>query len=315
MAYWPRKRAKRLVPRVRTVKSEEAEPGLFAGYKAGMTHIMVVDNRKYSRTKGEKISVPVTVLEIPPLKVGGVRYYADTADGRVSIGEKWADNLDKDLGRKVKVKKKEKKGEKKEKKKEEKQMGEYHDIAILCYTQPPFKRKPEVFEVPLGGSLQEKEAFAKEHLGKEIKAESVFKPGEQIDVIAITKGKGFQGVVKRFGVKLLHHKAEKARRKVGSMGPWHPAVTVRQTPNRGQMGFHQRVDYNKWVLAMGEDGEDVTPAGDFPHYGKVKNYIVIKGSVPGPQKRLVLFRKAVRPDRKVPKQPGEITYISRSSKQ
>jgi large subunit ribosomal protein L3 len=203
MAYWPRKRAKRAIPRVRTVQMDEVKPGLFAGYKAGMTHIMMVDNRKHSRTKGEKISIPVTILEVPPIKVGGIRYYSETSNGRVSVGEKWADNLDKDLERKVKVNRKEKKKEKKDEKAKkaepEKKMDEYHDIVLMCYTQPPFKRTPEVFEVPIGGSLQEKEAFAKEHMGKEFKVDQIFKPGEQVDVMGITSGKGFQGVVKRFG--------------------------------------------------------------------------------------------------------------------
>jgi large subunit ribosomal protein L3 len=81
------------------------------------------------------------------------------------------------------------------------------------------------------------------------------------------------------------------------------------------MGFQQRVEYNKWVIAIGEDGDAVNPAGDFLHYGKVKNYIMLKGSVPGPKKRLIFFRKAIRPDKKVPVQPGEIAYISKRSKQ
>ena len=73
----------------------------------------------------------------------------------------------------------------------------------------------------IGGSIEEKFKFAKENLGKEILILDVFKQGDQIDVHSITKGKGFQGPVKRFGITIRTHKSEKAKRNPGSLGPWY----------------------------------------------------------------------------------------------
>ena len=69
MQFWPRKRAKKQTARVRSwASSKEIKPLGFAGYKAGMTHAIVIDNRQKSLTKGEKISTPVTVIECPVIK-------------------------------------------------------------------------------------------------------------------------------------------------------------------------------------------------------------------------------------------------------
>jgi large subunit ribosomal protein L3 len=66
-------------------------------------------------------------------------------------------------------------------------------------------------------------------------------------------------------------------------------------PQSGQMGYHQRTEFNKRVLKIGSNGEEITPSGGFVHYGEIKNdYIILRGSTPGPQKRLVLLRQATR---------------------
>ena len=67
MQFWPRKKAKRAYARVNSF-AQEKEPKLlgFAGYKAGMSHLLVEDNRKTSTTKGEDIFCPVTIIECPP---------------------------------------------------------------------------------------------------------------------------------------------------------------------------------------------------------------------------------------------------------
>ena len=53
----------------------------FAGYKAGMTHVMMIDDRPRSLTEGMEISVPVTVLEVPPMNVVAVRAYENYNGG------------------------------------------------------------------------------------------------------------------------------------------------------------------------------------------------------------------------------------------
>ena len=64
--FWPRKRAKSETPRIRHWLKTNSKILGFAGYKAGMTHIMRKDTSS-SRTKGEIVSDAVTVVECPPL--------------------------------------------------------------------------------------------------------------------------------------------------------------------------------------------------------------------------------------------------------
>ena len=76
MQFWPRVKAKRAYARIRTWTVQAKEPVLgFVGYKAGMTHVMGIDTRKNAATKGDEIFVPVTVIECPPMKIAGVRFY------------------------------------------------------------------------------------------------------------------------------------------------------------------------------------------------------------------------------------------------
>jgi len=83
----------------------------------------------------------------------------------------------------------------------------------------------------------------------------------------------------------------------------------------GQMGYQQRTEYNKRLIKIGEDGSDVTPAGGFLHYGEVRGrYLLIKGSLPGPCKRLVRIRHAVRLGEHKIREPV-IGFVSQQSMQ
>src|SRR5437763_1505621 len=145
------------------------------------------------------------------------------------------------------------------------------------------------------GTVQERLEFGKKILGKEIKVSEVFKEGGEVDVISITKGKGIQGPVKRWGIKKLKHKSRKTVRGVGSIGPWHPHYVMYSVPRAGQMGFAQRTEYNKEILKMGDNGAEVTPKGGFLRYGPVKTeYTVLRGTIPGPARRLVALRYPAR---------------------
>ena len=68
-AYWPRKRAKRIYPRIKSFRKDikEVKPLVFAGYKAGMAQVVITDTRKESPTSGQEIMRPVTILDCPPL--------------------------------------------------------------------------------------------------------------------------------------------------------------------------------------------------------------------------------------------------------
>ena len=117
-----------------------------------------------------------------------------------------------------------------------------------------------------------------------------------VDVVGITKGKGVQGPVKRFGIRRKQAKSRKTVREVAVIGPWKPSAVMYTIPRAGQMGFHKRVEYNKRILKIDDSSTSpITPSGGFTNYGIVQgNYVIIKGSIPGTPKRFVRFRSAVR---------------------
>ncbi|MEM3342148.1 MAG: 50S ribosomal protein L3 [Thermoplasmata archaeon] len=313
-AHWPRKRAASPVAKFNSWPEVEGAPRLqgFAGYKAGMTHVLLVDYRKDSMTAGQEVMVPVTVLEVPPMKVAAVRTYEKTPYGLKSATEVWANELDKELARRAPVKKK---------KTEKKLTADgVADVRVIAYTQPVLvtgipKKKPEIMEIRVGGSdIKKRLEYAMSLLGKEVKIENFTSPGEMVDVAAVTKGKGFQGVIKRFGVKLLTHKNSKHRRLIGTLGPHYPSYVTKNIPQAGQLGYHQRTEYNKRILKIGNKPEDVNPEGGFLHYGVIRNpYVVIHGSVPGPVKRLIRLRDPVRWSGE--KVDVNINYLSKESMQ
>ena len=310
-AFTPRVRAKRHYPRIKNWPQVD-EPRLlgFAAYKAGMTQVSFVDNSPHSPTKGEVISVPVTILDAPKMKIAAIRFYKKDSRGfKKVLTEVWTDKLDKELKRKISIPKKEKKPEEQLSKIN---LDDVVDLAVLVYTLPKGragKKKPEIFEIAVGGKdISQKFEYAKSILGNEISASDVLKSGEQVDVIAVTKGKGFQGTIKRFGVKLESKKTDRKRRGVAAIGPDVPRKVMWTVPMPGQMGYHNRYDYNKWILKIGNDG--IAPKSGFINYGIVKgDYIIIKGSVPGPAKRLIRMRLAINPNKNVPPQAPDIISI------
>ena len=317
MGYSPRKRARAETPHIKSWPEGGGKPKIqgFLGYKAGMTHAFVADYRPTSTTSGREITMPVSVVETPPIKIAAVRTYKKTFHGLQTISEIWAEKLDPELSKRLPL-------AKKEKKKKWDFTKDADEIRVLVYTQPKLvtgipKKTPEIRELNIrGGSIEDQINYAKEILGKEIKINDAVKEGDMLDIIAVTKGKGFQGVVKRWGVKLLTHKNSKHRRMIGTAGSWHPNWIQATVPQAGQMGYHQRTEYNKRILKIGENGEEITPAGGFPRYGVVRNsYILLHGSIPGPVKRLISMRDAIRYQRGVEVEKPEITYISTTSKQ
>jgi large subunit ribosomal protein L3 len=303
MQFWPRKRARRSYARIRhapTVKDK----GLvaFAGYKVGMTHIQGIETGKTSHRKGEEISVPVTILECPAIKIYSIRLYKKSLKGLKLVKE--VVQHTKELAKKVPTSKKPKTTDF-----SAFNSVEYDDVKVVVYTQPKLantdRKKPELFEITLGGSKEDKLAYAKDHFEKEIPFEAVFKEGEFVDLKGITIGKGFQGPVKRFGISLRQSKSEKAIRNPGSLGPWMGQGHIMyRVSHAGKMGYHMRTEYSKQIIKVVKDGKSVTPKGGFLRYGNTKAQLVlIKGSIAGPKKRLVIMQKAER------KAKGELPTI------
>ncbi len=312
LGYKPKVRAERIYPEIDTwEETGELKPLGFAGYKVGMSRVLMIDDTE-GATQGQEIATPVTILEAPPLRVYGARFYTeDINTGKQVFTEVWTDSPAKELQRATDVPK-EGNMDNLEAAKEIKD--ELTEVRLLVHTQPQeaglSKKKAENFEVALGGDVEEQLEYAEEMIGKEIEFSDVFEPGEYSDVVAVTKGKGVEGPVKRYGIKKLGHKTQKKRRKAGNVGPWHPDKLSWRVPLPGQQGFNNRTELNKRIIDHGEDPEEVQREGGFKNYGEVNsNYIIIKGSVPGPEKRLVRLRTALRKD----KNPGEpeITHIDR----
>ena len=65
-----------------------------------------------------------------------------------------------------------------------------------------------------GGSVADKEAFARDHFKKEIPVTAVFTKDEMMDIVGVTKGHGFKGVTSRWHTKKLPRKTHKGLRKV-----------------------------------------------------------------------------------------------------
>ncbi len=170
----------------------------FIGYKVGMKSAFVRDNTPNSLTKGQRITFPVTVIECPTIKILSIRFYKNNN----VIGEVLNENLDKELKKKIKLPKQKKKkiGDFKE--------GEFDDIRAIVYSQVKktnIKRKPDIAEIGLSGSVSEKLEFVKNNLTKEISVRDFLNEGV-VDFRGVTKGKGTQGPTKRFGLALKSHK-------------------------------------------------------------------------------------------------------------
>jgi large subunit ribosomal protein L3 len=315
--YSPRIRADKQTPRLTSWPVGGDSPKIqgFAGYKAGMTHVVMTDYRPDSDTSGQEVSVPVTVVEVPPMKIAAVRYYRETPYGLKTLGEQWATGTDERLRKRTPVPKVPKAFEP--------EVGKVDDVRLLAYTQPKLvtgspRKTPEVMELRIGGGdIASRIAFAKEKLGREITVTDFTKNGQMIDVAAVTKGHGVKGAVPRWGVKLQGHKDSKNRRDASPLGPFQPRfIRSMKVPMPGQMGYHNRTEYNKRVLKIGTEGAEITPAGGFINYGLVRNpYVILHGSIPGPAKRLIRLRDATRYLRGIEVAEPQLAYISTASKQ
>ncbi len=347
LGYWPRKRAKRITARWRSWPDHDGPPAVlgFAGYKVGMTHVAMIEDNPGSLNYKQEVFVPVTILEVPPLKAFAVRVYSydEAYETHQCVGQIWAENFAPQLSRRIKVPKEPQPVDEVANALYDELGDRIREVRLLAHTQPYLtgfpQKTPHVLEIKVGGSnikevfeyavnllprsdeteKQAKEGEEEHALQRkpgEISFTDVFEVGKFLDVTAVSKGKGFQGVIKRHGVKVLTRKKRKGRRVVGSIGPWHPARIMWTVPRAGQLGFHARTEYNKRILKYGRDGIEINPSSGFKHYGLVKSeYILIKGSVPGPTKRLIRLRLPIRPPSNIAifKEP-DIRYISTTPK-
>ncbi|MHA1207233.1 MAG: 50S ribosomal protein L3, partial [Candidatus Hodarchaeales archaeon] len=216
-----RKRTSRHTSRLRTwTESAEARLLGFVGYKAGMTHIALVNSDKRSPFYKQEQFVPVTVIETPPIAIFSIRTYTrDPVSNQLQVRSQiWSEDLEKDLELRTKIPST-KQNSKQLLALEKESLSEVAEVRVLAHTQPRqaglSQKKPDIIEIKVGGKIPEAFSYASEILGKKINLTDVYHASDFVDVNATTKGKGFAGPVKRHGIKILPRKTRKGRRVVG----------------------------------------------------------------------------------------------------
>jgi large subunit ribosomal protein L3 len=302
LQFYPRVRSKKIIPNINWNIHNKKECSLlgFIGYKVGMTSVFVKDNTPDSMTKGKRITIPATIIECPLMKIYSVRFYKD---GKVK-----KDILvtnDKDLRRKVKVPKVAKYFKEEE---------DFDDVFVILYSDTKSisinKKKPDLLEFKISGTKEEKISFIKSKIGKSLSVIDFFNNG-LVDIHAVTKGYGTQGPVKRFGIGLKDHKSEKGIRRPGSLSSFGLRRVTFRAPQAGQTGYHSRVLYNSLILDTGKIKEkDINQKSGFHKYGNIKTeYILVKGSIPGPKKRGLVLTVAQRPSKSTSKKSYEVLEL------
>ncbi|KAK1323858.1 60S ribosomal protein L3 [Acorus calamus] len=254
----------------------------FLGYKAGMTHIVREVEKPGSKLHKKETCEAVTIIETPPMIVVGVVGYLKTPHGLRSFKTVWAQHLSEEVRRRFyknwyRSKKKaftkySKKYETEEGKKEIhaelEKMKKYCSIIRIRKMKGLKQKKAHLMEIQVnGGTVAEKVDYAYKFFEKQVPVDAIFQKDEMIDIIGVTKSKGYEGVVTRWGVTHLPRKTHRGLRKV--------ACIVK-------------------ALHKTSTEKDVTPMGGFPHYGIVKDdYILIKGCCVGPKKRVVTLRQSL----------------------
>lgn len=316
------------------------------GFKAGMTHVVREVERTGSKLHKKDVVEAVTVIECPAMVVVGIIGYTDSPKGLKSITTVWARNISDEMRRRYY-----KRWFKSEKKAFLKHMTDYDPakleeglsrlakycsiIRVIAHTQPSLTgltvRKAHVIEIQINGgaNVSEKLEFAKGLMEQMVPLNSVFNENDMCDLIAINKGKGTQGVVKRWGVTRLPRKTHRGLRKVACIGAWHPARVGYQVARAGQMGFHHRSIINKKIYRLGAADDKrnastpndvtektITPMGGFKHFGEVKNdFMIVKGTVTGPVKGCVTIRRPLHPPTsRRALEPPNLKFIDTSSK-
>jgi len=315
--FYPRVRASSILPRVRTWPKISGDPRLlgFPVYKVGMGHVIKTETYQMSPFHGRDIAKPITFLEAPPIFIAGIRVYGEENGALKSLTEVFAEKLPDKLFRLISERKKAVNTNDKIKELY-KIIDKIKEVRVIAATQPYKttigKKTPELLEIGVGGgNIKDQLDFVSNILGKEVNITNVFNNGQLVDIIGVTKGKGFQGVIKRFGVKELikWHKHRKGSRKVGAISPQHPSM-MRTVPRPGQMGFHRRTEYNKRIIEIGVDPSKVNPSSGFKHYGIIKNhYVIIEGSAPGPAKRILMLRYPIRASPNLLQLPQKVIQI------
>ncbi|KAH7950173.1 hypothetical protein HPB49_020490 [Dermacentor silvarum] len=310
MGFVPKKRSKRIRGKVKAFPKDDPTKPIhltaFLGFKAGMTHIVREVDKPGSKVNKKEVVEPVTILEAPPMMIVGVVGYIETPKGLRAFKTIWAEHLSEECRRRFyknwyKSKKKaftksckrwqEDLG-RQEIERDFKKMKKYCKvIRVLAHTQMKLmhrrQKKAHIMEIQVnGGTVGAKIKWAREHMEKPIPVSQVFNQDEMIDVIGVTKGKGFKGVTSRWHTKKLPRKTHKGLRK-----------EINKKIYRIGQGVHKKdgkLVINNAATDYDTSNKSITPMGGFPHYGVVNcDYVMLKGCIMGPKKRVITMRKSL----------------------
>jgi large subunit ribosomal protein L3e len=315
-----------------------------------MTHILREVDKPGSKLHKKEVVEAVTIVETPPIYVVGVVGYIDTPQGLRSLTTVWAQHLSDDCRRrfyknwyrskrkaftKYALNYRSKSQKKATIDKQLNRIKKYCSVVrVIAHTQVRKlnlrQKKAQIIEIQVnGGTIAQKVDFAVGLFEKKITVDAVFNMNEQIDVIGITKGKGFEGVTTRWGTTRLPRKSHKGLRKVACIGAWHPSRVKWSVPRAGQHGYHHRTEINKKIYRIGKAGDKksattesdatekaITPMGGFPHYGVVRNdFLLLKGCTIGAKKRVLTLRKSLVPQTsRTALESIQLKFIDTSSK-
>jgi large subunit ribosomal protein L3e len=332
LGFLPRKRTKHHAGKIKSFPKDDAskKPHLtaFMTYKAGMTHIVRDVDRPGSKMNKKEIVEGVSVLEAPPMVIVGFVGYVETPRGLRALTSVWAGHLSDEVKRRFY--KTYNKSKKKAFTKYQKRWGATIEcpseierakkycqvIRAICHTQigkvKIGQKKAHIKEIQInGGTPVEKVDFAMGLFEQQVKVADVFNQDEMCDIIGSTRGHGYNGVITRWGCSRLPRKTHRGLRKVACIGTWHPARVQFQVPRAGQDGYHHRTEINKKIYRVGKNLKEdpanattendltekgITPMGGFAHFGEVKeDWVMIKGTVCGPKKRVLTLRKSLLP--------------------
>jgi len=353
LGFRPRKRTQKHRGKIRSFPKDDRTkaPHLtaFMGYKAGMTHVVREIDRPGSKLNKKEAVEAVTILETPPMVVVGIVGYVETPRGLRTLTTVWASHLSDTVRRRfyknwTQSKKKAftryaKKvaADNKDQERELERMKKYCQVVrVIAHTQMQLlnlrQKKAHVLEVQVnGGDIAAKVDYGKSLFEQQIAVDKVFNENENVDTIGVTKGHGVEGVIARWGVRRLPRKTHRGLRKVACIGAWHPARVNSTVARAGQRGYFHRTEKNKKIFRIGKkvaEGEvdktastetdltekGINPVGGFPHYGVIRNdWVMLKGCVSGPKKRVITLRKTIVVDTKRV-EPINLKFIDTSSK-
>jgi large subunit ribosomal protein L3e len=358
LAYFPKRRTKYTKGKIRHFpKDDRTKPvhlTAFMGYKAGMTHcIRVIDKKEGKKTIKKDVVDAATVIETPPMVVNGMVGYVETPRGLRALTTVWAQKLPQGVIRRfyknysLSSKKafthyakryEEKPDSKKHVNRDIQRIKKYCSVVrVLCSSQIEKvklrQKKAHLMEIQLnGGTIAQKVDWGVSKFENEVTVGEVFQDSEMVDTIAITCGKGTQGVCKRYGMTRLPVKSRRGCRKVGCIGAWHPSAVKWTVARSGILGYYHRTQINHKVFRVGAGAvrginnnastesdphvKNITPIGGFPHYGVVnEDFLLLRGAVMGPKKRQITIRKSMlQPTNHFQTSMAEIKFIDTSSK-